>query len=324
MLAHLRSNLVLLVLTVLVCCLLYPLLVWGIGRTVFPHEAEGSLLTTADGQAVGSRLIAQPFTGDEYFQPRPSGAGYNAAASGASNWGASNPRLRDRVARALGPLVRYRSGGKPDVGAWLTPERVRAWATEHPDGAAWWFETDKPKNEQLLAEWQKSAPKVVEDWKKANPDKEGPDPAGLAVALFTFYAGQSRDRWPDSLREVVQSVFFDAWLREHGGANLEPVPADLVMASGSGLDPHITHRNALYQSRRVAEARAKKAIQDLEKKEGTPLNLARREEIEKQTRRQVEQLVEQMASRPMGDLGVAGTEKLVNVLELNVALDQRP
>src|SRR5579871_3562491 len=102
MLAHLRGNLVLLVLTVLVCCVLYPLVVWGIGRAAFPHQAEGSLLTTPDGKAVGSRLIAQPFTGDEYFQPRPSAAGYNAAASGASNWGASNPRLRDRVARAVG------------------------------------------------------------------------------------------------------------------------------------------------------------------------------------------------------------------------------
>jgi K+-transporting ATPase ATPase C chain len=320
MLGHLRSSLLLLVLTVLVCCVLYPLIVWGIGHA-FPEQAKGSILLK-DGKPVGSRLIAQRFTGDEYFWPRPSFAGslgYDASASGASNWGASNPKLRDRVARTLGPIVRYRSGEKPDVGAWLTPERVCAWAEQHPEAATWWFEADKTQNEKLLAEWQKSSPKVAADWKKANPDKG--EPADLAVAYFAFYAAQPRDKWPQSIRETVQSVFFDAWLADNPGADLEPVPADMVMASGSGLDPHITFRNARYQVRRVAEARAKKTVEAEEKKEGKSLTPARKKEIEDRTLRQVEQLVEEKAQPLMGGLAVAGPEKLVNVLELNLALD---
>jgi hypothetical protein len=105
MTAHLRANLWLLVLTVILCCVLYPLAIWGIGQTVFHQSAQGSLLD-AEGQpvtdtakAIGSRLIAQPFTADEYFQPRPSATSpaYNAAASGPSNYAASNYLLRDRA-----------------------------------------------------------------------------------------------------------------------------------------------------------------------------------------------------------------------------------
>ena len=110
MIAHLRANLWLLVLTVLLCSVLYPLVLLGIGQTVFHDKAQGSLLTDAEGNPIGSRLIAQPFTADEYFQPRPSAASYNAAASGASNWAGNNYLLRDRVARQLGPIVKYASG----------------------------------------------------------------------------------------------------------------------------------------------------------------------------------------------------------------------
>src|SRR5439155_666369 len=75
--------------SVLRCSVLYPGALLLIGQTLFHDKAEGRLIYR-DGKLIGSRLIAQPFAGDEYFQPRPSAASYNAAASGASNWGANN------------------------------------------------------------------------------------------------------------------------------------------------------------------------------------------------------------------------------------------
>src|SRR5262245_30122235 len=99
MFAHIRANLWLLVLSLLLCPIVYPLILLVIGQTIFHDKAQGSLLTDAKGNVVGSRLIAQPFTSDEYFQPRPSSASYNGAVSGATNWAANNYKLRDRVAR---------------------------------------------------------------------------------------------------------------------------------------------------------------------------------------------------------------------------------
>src|SRR6516225_444453 len=125
MLSHLRATFLLLVATLILCCGVYPLALWAVGQTLFRDQAEGSLVKDKDGKVIGSRLIAQPFTGDEYFQPRPSAVSYNAAASGASNWAASNYLLRDRVARALGPIVKYRNGPKngqraaPDIETWF-------------------------------------------------------------------------------------------------------------------------------------------------------------------------------------------------------------
>jgi potassium-transporting ATPase KdpC subunit len=69
----------------------YNVFLWGIGSVVFPAQAEGSLIRRSDGTVVGSRLIAQKFTRPEYFQPRPSAVDYNAASTGGSNYGPSNP-----------------------------------------------------------------------------------------------------------------------------------------------------------------------------------------------------------------------------------------
>jgi K+-transporting ATPase ATPase C chain len=69
----------------------YPLVVWGIGRAAFPRQAEGSLVRRDDGTVVGSTLIAQSFTSARYFHPRPSAVDHNAASTGGSNHGPSNP-----------------------------------------------------------------------------------------------------------------------------------------------------------------------------------------------------------------------------------------
>jgi K+-transporting ATPase ATPase C chain len=69
----------------------YHVVLWAIGRVAFPTQAEGSLIRRPDGTVVGSRLIAQKFTRPEYFQPRPSAVDYNAASTGGTNYGPSNP-----------------------------------------------------------------------------------------------------------------------------------------------------------------------------------------------------------------------------------------
>src|SRR5205807_5376070 len=92
MLSHVRANLLLLAVSLVLCSVVYPLLLWVVGQAVFPDKAEGSLVVV-DGKVRGSSLIGQPFAGKEYFQPRPSAAGngYDASASGGSNLAACNP-----------------------------------------------------------------------------------------------------------------------------------------------------------------------------------------------------------------------------------------
>jgi K+-transporting ATPase ATPase C chain len=73
---------------------LYPLFVWGVAQAVFPGKAEGSFIRKADGtdnSIQGSELVGQVFTRPEYFHGRPSGVDYNAASTGGTNYGPSNP-----------------------------------------------------------------------------------------------------------------------------------------------------------------------------------------------------------------------------------------
>ena len=172
----------------IVCCGLYPLVVFGIAQALFRDKANGSLIVDQDGTVCGSKLLAQGFTADKYFHPRPSAAGngYDAASSGGSNLGPTSQKLSDAI-----------------------KDRVAAYR------------------------------------------------------------------------------------KENGLSETEPVPADAVTASGSGLDPQISLRNAELQTARVAKARG--------------LNEGK-----------VRELIQQNTNGP--DLGVLG-EPGVNVLELNLALD---
>jgi len=97
---HLRAVLFLTVSTLLACCVIYPSALLGIGRLFTPHTASGRILYDR-GQAVGSEIIAQNFTRNEYFWPRPSAVDYNAAGSGGSNLSPTNPELRKRVQAAI-------------------------------------------------------------------------------------------------------------------------------------------------------------------------------------------------------------------------------
>lgn len=169
----------------------YPFAVTGLAQVIFKDQANGSLLTRK-GQVVGSQLIGQKFSTEEYFHPRPSAAGeegYDASASSGSNLGPTNAKLHESV--------------------------------------------------------------------KSNLEKV---------------------------------------LRENPGIKREQVPIDLVTASASGLDPHISPAAALLQVPRVARARG--------------LDPSKVEKV-------VKQFIE---GRQFGIFG----EPRVNVLELNLALDELP
>lgn len=307
---HIRANLWLLILTLLLCSAVYPLVLWGIAHAAFPSEAEGSIVPL-EGRLVGSRLIAQPFHTREYFQPRPSAASYNASASAGSNWGASSPLLRDRVARQLGTLARFRAGD--DVG----PAIERWFGQQGPDVAARWARD----NPGLAEQWVKNNAGAVAAWLKVEVSMVQEGPGTVVAPFFESFADAHPNTWPSvsdqplsgagTTRELrpmragddVRATFFESWRRANPEADLEPVPADLVMASGSGLDPHITLGGARYQLPRVTAAWAERTGRN-----------------EAALRQEIDELLERSARAPLG--GLIGVE-LVNVLEVNQALRQR-
>lgn len=90
--------------TLAACAVVYPGLLLAVGQIVLPAGANGSLIRSASGAIVGSRLIAQDFEHPAYLWPRPSAAGYDAAAAGGSNLAPSNPALAARAGAQLARL----------------------------------------------------------------------------------------------------------------------------------------------------------------------------------------------------------------------------
>jgi K+-transporting ATPase ATPase C chain len=101
MLKELKRSVLFTAVTIVLFGVVYHLVLWGVGRTLFPAQAEGSLIRRADGSIVGSRLIAQKFTRPEYFHSRPSAVDYNAASAGGSNLGPTNPEQLKAVRERL-------------------------------------------------------------------------------------------------------------------------------------------------------------------------------------------------------------------------------
>jgi potassium-transporting ATPase KdpC subunit len=234
--------LMMLVMTVLTG-LLYPAVITGISQTVFRDQANGSLIVK-DGQVIGSRLIGQNFTKDEYFHPRPSSAGangYDPTATSGSNLGPTSAKL-------------FNGTTKID---------------------------DKTKQEVVDFDGIKN--RVVHYAVDNNLAYES------SLPLDTFKDDKG------NLDDVKLIKAFGDEKAPLVFASKVPIPADAVTASASGIDPHISPRNAEIQAARVAKAR------------GTSVD-------------QVQAVVaEHTQGRTWGILG----EPRVNVLELNLALDER-
>ncbi len=333
MFRYLSKSVLLLVFAVAICCILYPLALWAVGQIFFPSQSNGSLLMGPDGKPVGSKLIAQPFTKDEYFQPRPSAASYDASASASSSLAASNYALRDRVARTLGPIVQYKSGpnaGKPvapDIENWFkqdkyqgAPHIVAQWADMHNSLAQAWVTSDATHTTYVSA-WAKTHPQEVAQFIKDNPTITQPKESDLAVTFFKNFSAENPGRFPSSVTKTgkdgkpqttieavnrgsdIQSIFFDMWRQDHADADVQEVPGDMVTTSASGLDPHITLQNAEFQLDRVAS----KWAADLKRDPAA-------------VRNEIEQILQKNAAAPWN--GLIG-EKFVNVLEVNLELRKK-
>jgi len=108
-----------------VCCGLYPLIVFGLGQVLFHDKANGSLIIDRSGTVRGSRLLGQQFTGEKYFHARPSAAGngYDSTSSGGSNLGPTSQKLRDSIAQNVSD---YRSQNALETNAPVPADAVTA------------------------------------------------------------------------------------------------------------------------------------------------------------------------------------------------------
>jgi K+-transporting ATPase ATPase C chain len=225
LLGHIWASIGVTIVLGIICCGIYPLLIWGLGQAFFRVQADGSLLakdgsyTTDDTQAVGSALIGQNFSDPKYFHPRPSAAGngYDPTSSGGSNLGP----LSDKLINGVTTPATTQPTTQPET---LSYDGIRL-RTIH-------YANDNGIPFKLF--------NVTADGTKTE------------VPLKNYL---NKD---GSLNDIG---LVDAF--PHGGATAgliasdfgTLIPGDAVTASGSGLDPHISPANAALQINRVATAR---------------------------------------------------------------------
>jgi len=270
----------------IVCCVAYPAIVWGLAQTIFPGQANGSLVkadgttTTKDEEAVGSSLLGQNFGATQYFHPRPSAAGngYDPTSSGGSNLGPLSDKLINGLTTSPTPPATPPAESLTFDGVRL---RTIHYAVDNNIGfklyhAVYVAQDDgtmglSPKDEVPLKSFQ---------------DAQGNLNDVALVDAFPHPILANISATPSEYtRTVVIAKDFS-----------QEIPGDAVTASGSGLDPHISPENAAIQAQRVADARH------------IP--------VEKLTARGA--LIDQKTDQPgLGFLGDPG----VNVLMLNLALD---
>lgn len=200
-----------------ILCGLYPLVIWGAGQLLFPHQANGSLIESGDRKIIGSSWLGQPFSSDKYFIPRPSaaGTGYDAANSGGSNLGPTSKKLINGTTKTT---VIAKEGDAPKPGPDVVDYdgiKLRIIGYCEQNGLPY----------QLLQEGKVIDPKTYKT------EKGGYDQVKLITAF-------NDDAKPLTVKASVR------------------IPGDAVTASGSGLDPHISVKNTLLQLPRVAKTRS--------------------------------------------------------------------
>jgi len=215
----------------IICCGIYPLVIWGIGQLIFPHQANGSLVkkdgtpTSDNTQAVGSALIGQNFSTPGYFHPRPSsaGAGYDATSSGGSNLGPLSDQLINGKTTSPTPPAT-----QPAESLTFDGIRLRTLHYALDNGISF-------KLYRVRADGTGSGTVV--------PLSKFQDSQGNLndIALVDAFPHPPTDS-PDRMTTIADDFS-------------TPIPGDAVTGSGSGLDPHISPANAQIQKARVARTR---------------------------------------------------------------------